>query len=81
MVACAKRGIMSLLIKMPFDMAIFDFDKANRIKKNFPDVKNWYIGGHSHGAQFAAVHVSKYYKDYKGLIMLGVFLLLEIYQK
>jgi hypothetical protein len=71
MAACAKRGIMSFLIKMPLDLASLDFNAANRIKKYFPDVKNWYIAGHSHGGQFAAVHVSKFYKDYKGIIMLA----------
>lgn len=71
MAACAKRGIMSILVKMPLNLAFLNFNAANKIKKNFPDVKNWYIGGHSNGGQFAAVHVSKYYKDYKGLILLA----------
>ena len=71
MAACAKRGIMSILVKMPLNFAFLNYNAANRIKKYFPEVKNWYIGGHSNGGQFASVHVSKYYKDYKGLIILG----------
>ena len=71
MAACAKRGIMSFLIKMPLNLASLNFNAANSIRKNYPDVKNWYIGGHSHGGQFAAVHVSTYYKEYKGIIMLA----------
>lgn len=71
MAACAKRGIMSFLIKMPLNLASLNFNAANKIREQYPDVKNWYIAGHSHGGQFAAVHISKYYKDYKGIILLA----------
>lgn len=71
MAACAKKGIMSFLIKMPLNLASLNFNAANKIREQYPDVKNWYIAGHSHGGQFAAVHISKYYKDYKGIILLA----------
>ena len=43
---------MNFLIKMPLNLASFDFIAANRIKKYFPDAKKCYIEGHSHGGQF-----------------------------
>ena len=47
MAACAKRGIMSFLIKMPLDL--LPTNAPNRIIKQYPSIKNWYIGGHSFG--------------------------------
>ena len=73
MSACAKRGIMGILIKMPLNFANFDINAAKRMKKYFPDIKNWYIGGHSLGGKYAAVHVYNYPNEYKGLILLGSY--------
>ena len=71
MAACAKRGIMSFLIKMPLN--VLPSNAPNRIKKQYPDVKNWYIGGHSLGGLLASTQVSKYNNDYKGLILLASY--------
>ena len=35
MAACAKRGIMTILVKMPFNLASLDFNWANKVRKNF----------------------------------------------
>ena len=73
MAALAKRGIMSVLIKMPFNKAFFDIDAAKRVKKYFPEIKSWYIAGHSLGGIMAANHAYKYSNEYKGLILLASY--------
>ena len=73
MAACAKRGIMSILVKMPFSVAILDMNVAKKIKKYFPEIKNWYIGGHSLGGAIASMHVAKYPDEYTGLILLASY--------
>ena len=36
-------GITCILVKMPFNMAIFDANAADKIIDLFPDIKNWYM--------------------------------------
>lgn len=59
---------------MPFNLAIFNINAANSVYSKFPDIQNWYIGGHSLGGAMA----SKYYKNHqnqlKGLILLGSYI-------
>ena len=73
MAACAKRRIMSILVKMPFNKAIFNLNVAKKIKQYFPDIKTWYIGGHSLGGMSAAIHAANYPNEYTGLIILASY--------
>ena len=43
MAACAKRGIMSILVKMPLNKAIFNLNVAKKIKQYFPEIKTWNV--------------------------------------
>jgi pimeloyl-ACP methyl ester carboxylesterase len=67
-------GITCILIKMPFNMAIFDVNAADKIIEKFPDIKNWYIGGHSMGGAMASDYASKHQDKVKGLILLGAYI-------
>ena len=80
MAACAKRGIMSILIKMPLNKAIFNINAAKKIKKYFPEIKTWYIGGHSLGGISASIHTYFYPNEYIGLIMLASYSPLDLTQ-
>ena len=73
MAACAKRGIMSILVKMPFNAAILNINAAKKIKQYFPEIKTWYIGGHSVGGAIASMHIAKYPNEYTGLILLASY--------
>jgi hypothetical protein len=67
-------GITCILVKMPFNMAIFDANAAAKIIDQFPDIKNWYIGGHSMGGAMASNYASKHQDRVKGLILLGAYI-------
>lgn len=67
-------GITCILVKMPFNMAIFDTNAADKIIDQFPDIKNWYIGGHSMGGAMASDYASKHQDKVKGLILLGAYI-------
>ena len=67
-------GITCILTKMPFNMAIFDANAADKIIDQFPDIKNWYIGGHSMGGAMASDYASKHQDKVKGLILLGAYI-------
>ena len=67
-------GITCILVKMPFNMAIFDTNAADKIIDQLPDIKNWYIGGHSMGGAMASDYASKHQEKVKGLILLGAYI-------
>lgn len=67
-------GITCILVKMPFNMAIFDPSVADDIIAQFPDIKNWYIAGHSMGGAMASDYASKNKDKVKGLILLGAYI-------
>lgn len=52
--AFADRGILTVIVPMPLDLAILNPDEANEVLAKYPDVKEWAIGGHSLGGAMAA---------------------------
>ena len=71
--ACAERGILCVLVKMPFNLAVFDIDAADGIQQQYPQIENWYIGGHSLGGSMAASYLGKHTGEYKGLVLLAAY--------
>ncbi len=71
--ALASEGMLCVLVEMPFHLAVFDMNAAERIPEQFPEVKNWYLGGHSLGGSMAASYLAKNAEDYEGLILFGSY--------
>ncbi len=69
-----QNGITTVLVKMPFNMAIFDVSAADRVFDKLLEVKNWYIGGHSMGGAMASDYAAKHRDKFKGLILLGAYI-------
>lgn len=59
---------------MPFNMAIFDADRADEIIDQIPDIKNWYILGHSMGGAMASNYAAKNQDKVDGLILLASYI-------
>ena len=59
---------------MPFNLAIFDQNAANKVFDELPDIENWYIGGHSMGGAMASSYAAKHKDKVKGLILLGAYI-------
>ena len=55
-----QTGLTCILVEMPFHLAIFDVNAAEDVMAQFPDIRHWYIAGHSMGgamaSQFASEH-------------------------
>lgn len=49
-------GLLCVLPKMPFNLAILDSDATEGIAEQYPYIENWYIGGHSLGGAMAATY-------------------------
>ena len=73
MQACAENGILCVIVEMPFNLAVFDVNAADGIQKEYPQIENWYIGGHSLGGSMAASYLEKHTNEYEGLILLGSY--------
>jgi pimeloyl-ACP methyl ester carboxylesterase len=70
----ADRGVAVVLVKMPFNLAVFDVNAADRVYGKLPSVKNWYIGGHSLGGAMASSYAAGHADKIKGLILLGAYI-------
>lgn len=73
MEACASEGILSVLVEMPFNLAVLDVNAADEIRERYPEIESWYIGGHSLGGSMAASYLAEHTEDFDGLILLGSY--------
>ena len=73
MQALQERGVLCVIVKMPFNLAVLDINAADGIRAEYPEVKNWYIGGHSLGGSMAASYLGEHRDEFRGLILLGSY--------
>ena len=69
----AARGVLCVLIEMPFRLAVLDIDAADGVQEKFPQVEHWYIGGHSLGGSMAASYLETNQARFEGLVLLGAY--------
>ena len=67
------QGITVALVRMPFRLAVFDSNAANKVPDAVPTVSRWYIGGHSLGGAMASSYVEGKEDRFDGLILLGAY--------
>ena len=73
MAELARKGVLCVLVKMPFNLAVFDINAADGIQEQYPEIEDWYIGGHSLGGSMAASYLADHADEYEGLILLGSY--------
>ena len=71
--ALADEGVLGVLVRMPLNLAVLDINAANGIPEQYPQIKRWYIGGHSLGGSMAASHAAKNASAYDGLVLLASY--------
>ena len=71
--ACAERGVLCVLVRMPGNLAVFNINGANGIPEQFPDVAHWYLGGHSLGGAMAASYAADHADELDGLVLLAAY--------
>ncbi len=67
------QGLTCILVKMPFNLAVFNVNAADSVYKLFPSIKNWYIGGHSLGGAMASSYIEGNSDKLSGLVLLGAY--------
>ena len=73
MQSLASEGILCVLVKMPFNLAVFDINAAEGIQDLYPEIESWYIAGHSLGGSMAAYYLADNTEKFDGLILLGSY--------
>lgn len=74
----ADNGVLCVLVEMPFRLAVLDMNAADGIQEDFPQIKKWYIGGHSLGGAMAASYISNHEGEFEGLLLLGAYSTVDI---
>ncbi len=69
----ASNGYTTIIVKMPFNLAIFGADKADDVIKSHPEISSWVIAGHSLGGVFASDYAVKHQDKIKGVVYLAAY--------
>lgn len=69
----AEKNITVVLLKMPFNLAMFNINAADKVYDKFPEIKNWYISGHSLGGAMGSSYAIAHENKIKGLILLAAY--------
>lgn len=68
----ASNGYTVVIPKMPFNLAIFSPDIADKVINNYPEIDTWVIGGHSLGGVMASDYARRH-DNVKGLVLLASY--------
>ena len=69
----AEKGILCILPKMPFNLAVFDVNAADKYISDYPKVSHWYVGGHSLGGSMAAAYATENSDKVEGVVLLASY--------
>ncbi len=69
----AVNYVKVIILKPAANLAITEQDKAWRIRKDFPEITQWFTGGHSLGGVAASATIKNHPNDYKGIILLASY--------
>lgn len=68
-----RTGLTVVLVRMPFNLAVFGINKADSIIEQFPEITAWHIGGHSLGGAMASQYAASSPDAVQSLILLGAY--------
>ena len=71
--AISSKGVLCVLCRMPFRLAVFDTHAADSVRVSLPKIERWYIGGHSLGGAVASMEIKAHPGSYEGLILLASY--------
>ena len=69
----AESGFTVVIVPMPLKLAVLSPNKAEKVIEKYPQIKQWYIAGHSLGGVMAAQFAYKNQDEINGLILLASY--------
>ncbi len=73
LIKLTQEGYTCVLIKMPFNLAVFNIKAADKVYDEVSDIDEWYLMGHSLGGAMASSYCDKNSEKLDGLILLGAY--------
>lgn len=70
---CAKQGVLSVLVRPPFNLAILNENMADGVQEQFPQIATWVIAGHSLGGVAAANYLSQHESSFDGIALMASY--------
>ncbi|HNH27439.1 MAG TPA: alpha/beta hydrolase [Anaerolineales bacterium] len=56
----SAKGYFVAVVPVPLNLAFFDINAASRVEAAYPEVKNWFVGGHSLGGVAASSYAASH---------------------
>lgn len=69
----AEKGVLSILVTMPGNLAVLDMNAADGLQEKYPEIQSWYMSGHSLGGSMASSFIAENSKDFDGIILLASY--------
>ena len=69
----AKNDVMTAIVPMPFNLAVFGIEKAAAVIAAHPEISRWYVGGHSLGGVMAASFAVQNQDLLEGVIFMAAY--------
>lgn len=63
----SAKGYFVAVVPPPLNLAFFDVTAAARVQAAYPEIKNWFVGGHSLGGVAAASYASSH-EEIRGVV-------------
>ena len=69
----ADRGYFTASVQCPLDLAMLNPFGALQIMDQNPEIRHWFIGGHSNGGVVAAMLASDLFSRFEGVVLLASY--------
>ena len=69
----AEKGVFTVLVTMPGNLAVLDMNAADGICEQYPEIESWYMSGHSLGGSMAASYIAENSQEFDGIILLASY--------
>ncbi len=69
----AAKGYRTVIVSMPFNLAILGYRRADTIMKNYPEIKKWALGGHSLGGAMACRYAKNFSAKTSGVVLWAAY--------
>ena len=70
---CAREGVLCVLVKPMFNLALLDVGAADCIQSCYPEIETWVVAGHSMGGVAASNYAAGNLDDVAGVVYLAAY--------
>jgi hypothetical protein len=69
----AEQGYPAVIVGMPFNLAVFNANGADKVLEALPEIEHWIMVGHSLGGAMASDYLAEHEDKVAGLTLLGAY--------